>query len=172
MLTAARSGEARLATWPEIDLEAKLWTIPAGRMKAGVAHREPLSDAAIKLLKALPRMADTDLVFPSPRGNKALSDMTLTLLMRRMDYRDKDGRVCVPHGLRSTFTDWLAESTSYGEAVSDAALSHQEADKTRGAYFRTDLFRKRTKAMAAWARFLNKVPSAQGNVVELHSKAA
>lgn len=172
MLTAARSGEARMATWSEIDLEAKLWTIPAGRMKAGVAHREPLSDVAIKLLKGLPRMADTDLVFPSPRGNKALSDMTLTLLMRRMDYKDKDGRVCVPHGLRSTFTDWLAESTSYGEAVSDAALSHQEADKTRGAYFRTDLFRKRTKAMAAWARFLNKVPSAQGNVVELHSKAA
>jgi integrase len=172
MLTAARSGEARLATWPEIDLEGKLWTIPADRMKAGVAHREPLSDVAIRLLKALPRMADTDLVFPSPRGNKALSDMTLTLLMRRMDYRDRDGRVCVPHGLRSTFTDWMAENTSYGEAVSDAALSHQETDKTRSAYFRTDLFRKRTRAMAAWARYLDKVPAKGGVVVPISSKVA
>jgi integrase len=170
MLTAARSGEARLATWPEIDLEAKLWTIPAGRMKAGVAHREPLSGVAIKLLKALPRMAETDLVFPSPRGNTVLSDMTLTLLMRRMDYKDKDGRVCVPHGLRSTFTDWIADSTSYGEAVSDAALSHQEGDKTRGAYFRTDLFRKRTRAMAAWARYLDKLPSNSGVVVHIDSR--
>ena len=127
---------------------------------------------AIRLLKALPRMADTDLVFPSPRGNKALSDMTLTLLMRRMDYRDRDGRVCVPHGLRSTFTDWMAENTSYGEAVSDAALSHQETDKTRSAYFRTDLFRKRTRAMAAWARYLDKVPAKGGVVVPISSKAA
>jgi len=173
MLTAARSGETRLATWPEIDFEAKLWTIPGAHAKAGVAHREPLSDVAIKLLKALPRMADTDLVFPSPRRlNRPLSDMTLTLLMRRMDYKDKDGRVCVPHGLRSTFTDWIAENTNFGEAVSDAALSHQEPDKTRGAYFRTDLFKKRTRAMAAWSRYLDKAPGKSGVVVQIGTKAA
>jgi integrase len=98
----------------------------------GVEHREPLSDTSINLLKALPRMAGSELVFNSPRGGM-LSDMTMSKLMKGMDYKAKDGRVAVPHGLRSTFTDWVAERTSFGEKVSDAALAHKEQDKVRGA---------------------------------------
>ena len=104
LLTAARSGEVRGALWPEFDLREKVWTIPAERMKAGREHRVPLSDAALALLTALPRDAGNELVFPGPKGG-ALSDMTLTAVMRRM------GMAAVPHGLRSTFRDWAAERT-------------------------------------------------------------
>src|SRR5690606_20232299 len=109
-LTAARSGEVRGARWSEIDLDGALWTVPAERMKAGKEHRVPLSAPAVKLLRALPRMAGTDLVFPAPRGGE-LSDMALSAVMRRMKVD------AVPHGLRSTFRDWTAERTNYPRDV-------------------------------------------------------
>ena len=101
ILTACRSGEVRGATWTEIDADAKTWTIPAERMKAGKEHRVPLSDAALALLKALPTMAGTDVVFPGTKG-QPLSDMTLTAVLRRMEVG------ATAHGFRSTFRDWAA----------------------------------------------------------------
>lgn len=164
ILTAARSGEARGATWAEIDLAAKVWTVPADRMKAGKEHRVPLSDAAVVLLKGMPTDDRKGFVFPSPRGG-ALSDMTLSAVLRRMEVP------AVPHGFRSTFRDWAAERTSYPREVAEMALAHTIGDKVEAAYRRGDLFEKRRLLMAEWATFL-----AHGNqpakVVKLRSQRA
>jgi len=152
ILNASRSGEVRGATWTEIDLSAKLWTIPAARMKAKRAHRVPLSDVSVDLLKALPRFADSNLVFLSPRG-KQLSDMTLSQLMRRMDYKSKDGRTAVPHGFRGTFKVWAHERTAFAREIVEMALAHQTENKVEAAYFDTDLMEKRVRLMATWAKF-------------------
>lgn len=164
VLTAARSGEVRGATWSEIDLDAATWTVPAGRMKAGKEHRVPLSAPAVSLLKALPRMDGCDLVFPGSKG-KPLSDMTLTAITRRM------GVAAVPHGFRSTFRDWAAERTSFSHQVAEMALAHAIGNQVEAAYRRGDLLDKRTKLMAAWAAFCGKV-SAPNNVVPMHTKVA
>ena len=144
ILTAARSGEARGATWSEIDLEARTWTVPAERMKAGREHRVPLSDAAIKLLQSLPRIAGNDLVFPAPRGGE-LSDSTLTAVLKRL------GVPVTQHGFRSSFDDWATESTSYPTHITDMALAHTIGDKVEAAYRRGDLFEKRQRLMADWS---------------------
>jgi integrase len=149
ILTAARSGEVRGATWKEIDLEGRVWTVPAERMKAGKEHRVALSAPAVKLLRSLPRMAGTDFVFPAARGGP-LSDMTLTATMRRM------GIDAVPHGFRSTFRDWAAEQTNYPRDVAEMALAHTIGDKVEAAYRRGDLFEKRKLMMADWASFCAK----------------
>lgn len=154
-LTAARSGEVRGALWSEIDLGARVWTIPGDRMKAGREHRVPLSQAAVDLLTALPRMAGTDFVFPASRGG-ALSDMTLSAVMRRMDVK------AVPHGLRSTFRDWAAERTAYPSEVAEMALAHTIPNKVESAYRRGDLFEKRVRLMADWATFLSTPRPAAG----------
>jgi integrase len=161
ILTAARSGEVRGATWAEIDLAAKVWTVPGIRMKAGKEHRVPLSAEALALLQALPRMAGTELVFPAPRGGM-LSDMTLTAVLRRLDVP------AVPHGFRSTFRDWAAERTNYPRDVAEMALAHAIGDKVEAAYRRGDLFEKRGRMMADWAAFLARV-HAPANVVDLAS---
>jgi len=150
ILTAARSGETRGATWSEIDLTAALWTIPAERMKAGKEHRVPLSDQALKVLREIPRTPDTDLVFPAPR-NGQLSDMAMTAIMRRM------GLKAVPHGFRSTFRDWCSECTNYPRDVAEMALAHAIGNKVEAAYRRGDLFEKRTRLMAEWAKFCNTI---------------
>jgi integrase len=149
ILTAARSGEVRGATWAEIDRDARMWTVPAERMKAGKVHRVPLSAEAMALLDALPRLAGSDLVFPAPRGG-ALSDMTLTAVLRRMAV------AAVPHGFRSTFRDWAAERTNYPRDVAEMALAHTIGDKVEAAYRRGDLLEKRTAMMADWASFLSR----------------
>jgi integrase len=152
ILTAARSGEVRGATWAEVDMKAKVWTIPANRMKAGKEHRVPLSPAALSVLKraqALPRVDGSEFVFPAPRGG-ALSDMTLTAVMRRMNVP------AVPHGFRSTFRDWTAERTDYPRDVAEMALAHAIGDKVEAAYRRGDLFDKRRLMMAEWAAFLSR----------------
>ena len=163
ILTAARSGEVRGATWPEIDLAAKVWTVPAARMKAGKEHRVPLSPAAIKLLKALPRIDDNDLVFPAPRGGQ-LSDMTLTAVLRRMKVE------AVPHGFRSTFRDWSAEATSYPNHVCEMALAHVVGNAVEAAYRRGDLFEKRRRLMDEWATFIN-TPQRAGGAIPLRRVA-
>lgn len=153
ILTAARSGEVRGATWAEIDRDASVWTVPATRMKAGKDHRVPLSDAALALLDtvaAMPRLADNDYLFQAPRGGM-LSDMTLTAVLRRM------GLTAVPHGFRSTFRDWAAERTNYPREVAEMALAHAIGDKVEAAYRRGDLFEKRRQMMADWAAFLERV---------------
>lgn len=163
VLTAARSGEVRGATWNEIDLDAAVWTIPGERMKAGKEHRVPLSAAAVALLEALPRMAG-DLVFPGQSGTP-LSDMTLSAVMRRMQVD------AVPHGFRSTFRDWAAERTSYPQHVAEMALAHTIGDKVEAAYRRGDLFAKRTKMMADWAGFI-ATPPAKDNVTPIRKEVS
>lgn len=147
ILTAARSGEVRGATWAEIDLDAAVWTVPGARMKAGKDHRVPLSPPAVALLKAVPRMVGVDLVFPAPRGG-SLSDMTLTAVLRRLDVP------AVPHGFRSTFRDWAAERTAYPGEMAEMALAHTVGDKVEAAYRRGDMLAKRAAMMAEWAAFL------------------
>ena len=159
ILTAARSQEVRLATWAEIDLETRVWTIPAERMKAGKEHRVSLSDTAIKLLESLLRYAGTDLIFPAPMGG-VMSDMTLTAVLRRMERGE-----LTQHGFRSTFRDWAGETTSYPREVIEHALAHQLKDKAEAAYQRGDLFIKRKGLMEAWARYCDTVPAAKGNNV-------
>ena len=146
ILTAARSGEIRGATWSEIDLSARLWTVPEGRMKAKKPHRVPLSDAAVTLLKALARVDGTDLLFPSSKL-QPLSDMTLTAVTRRMKAE------AVPHGFRSTFRDWCSERTTYPNEVAEMALAHAIENKSEAAYRRGDLFDKRRQMMDDWADF-------------------
>ena len=144
VLTATRSGEVRGATWNEV--EGGVWTIPAARMKAGKEHRVPLPPRAVAILNALPRMADSEFIFPATKGGP-LSDMALTAVMRRM------GTGAVPHGFRSTFRDWASEKTNYPREVAEMALAHTIGDKVEAAYRRGDLFDKRTKMMADWAKF-------------------
>ncbi|MHC3431710.1 tyrosine-type recombinase/integrase [Delftia lacustris] len=148
VLTAARSGEVRGATWQEIDMEAAVWTVPAERMKAQKEHRVPLSPQALALLAGMPRLEGNDLVFPAPRGGQ-LSDMTLTNLMRRMELD------AVPHGMRSTFRDWAAERTHFPREVAEMALAHTIGNAVEAAYRRGDLFTKRAEMMTAWGISLN-----------------
>ena len=147
VLTAARSGEVRGATWSEVDLKASLWTIPAARMKSGREHRVPLSKSAIKLLRSFPASRrPEDLVFPGMRG--PLSDMSLTAVLRRM------GVSATAHGFRSTFRDWVSEHTERSGKVAEMALSHAIGDKVEAAYRRGDLLEKRIALMTDWASFL------------------
>lgn len=163
ILTAARSGESRGATWSEIDMAAALWVIPGERMKAGKEHRVPLSDQVLKMLREIQRTPDTDLVFPAPR-NGQLSDMAMTAIMRRM------GLKAVPHGFRSTFRDWCAECTNYPRDVAEMALAHAIGNKVEAAYRRGDLFEKRTRLMAEWAKFCNTI-SKGADVVPIRREA-
>ncbi|MEE4300950.1 MAG: integrase arm-type DNA-binding domain-containing protein [Pseudomonadales bacterium] len=146
ILTAARSGEVRGATWAEIDREGAVWTVPRDRMKAGKEHRVPLSEPALALLEALPRFAGSDLVFPGARGGQ-LSDASLGAVLKRM------GVPVTVHGFRSTFRDWTAERTAYARDVCEMALAHVIESGTERAYRRGDLLEKRRRLMAEWARF-------------------
>lgn len=162
LLTAARSGEVRGATWAEIDLNRATWTIPGERMKAGKEHVVPLSKDAVKLLEALPRFEDVPYVFPSREG-KPLSDMSLSAVMRRMELD------ATPHGLRSTFRDWVSERTSYSHEVAEMSLAHTIPNAVERAYRRGSLLEKRRRLMADWARFLNEgEPS--GEVVSIRGE--
>lgn len=164
--TAARSGEIRGALWEEIDLEQALWIVPAARMKMEREHRVPLTKPAVSLLRKLPRMADVPFVFPSQRGGE-LSDMTLSMLMKRQHLaaveRGEKGfvdrvskRPAVPHGLRSTFRDWVAERTEYPGEMAEVALAHKISNAVEAAYRRGDMIEKRRKMMEDWAQFLTR----------------
>jgi len=152
VLTACRSGEARLATWDEINFKDKVWTVPADRMKAGKEHKIPLTDDAIRLLKNLPRFEGSNYVFTAARGGP-LSDMAVSMVCRRM------GAGAVPHGFRSTFRDWAAENTNFPREVAEMALAHTIESAVEAAYRRGDLFDKRRRLMEAWGAYCNKVQS-------------
>lgn len=156
ILTAARSGEVRGATWDEVDLDAKLWTVPAVRMKAGKEHRVPLSTAAMALLVAMPRRKG--LIFHGRYEIAALSDMSLTAVLRRMDRGD-----ITIHGFRSSFRDWCAEAVgnSFSREVCEHALAHSLPDKVEAAYRRGDLLEKRVMLMQAWADYCRGRDSAK-----------
>ena len=160
ILTAARSGEVRGAKWAEIDLDGKVWTIPAARMKAKREHRIPLSDDALALLVTIPRVDGTDLVFPSTKGTE-LSDATLTATIKRM------GANVTAHGFRSTFRDWAGETTAYPREVIEHALAHQLKDKAEAAYARGSLFDKRRRLMEDWAKFCKKTGGASAAVIAI-----
>lgn len=153
ILTAARSGEARHMTWDEVDLHAKVWTVPAERMKAKLSHRVPLSKQAIALLKRQQGLHDT-LVFPSVRKGVPLSDMVLTAFLRRVKaISDVPGRVATAHGFRSSFRDWCSEK-GYARDLAERALAHAVQNKVEAAYHRTDLLEQRRPLMRAWADFV------------------
>jgi integrase len=149
ILTATRSGEVRGCCWSEIDLNKKLWTIPASRMKTGKVHVVPLCDAAIDGLKRAEifRTPLSDLVFPGQNPKSALSDMTLLKILR-----DRQLGVTV-HGFRSSFRDWVAEETNYAGEIAEAALAHAIPNKVEAAYKRTDFLEKRKALMADWGNF-------------------
>lgn len=172
IFTAARSKEVLGATWDEIDFDAKVWTIPAARMKANREHDVPLSDAAIALLKALPRIKDVPYLFAATRGGK-LSDMALSMTVRRMNgetprFVDRvSGDPVVPHGFRSTFREFAGNMTAHPREVIEHALAHRLPDAVERAYQRSTLLPKRALLMADWAAYCERPPTVGNNVVPM-----
>lgn len=170
ILTAARSGETRGATWNEIDLANKIWIIPPSRMKTNREHIITLSDDAMKLLEALPRIVGVNLLFPAPNGG-LLSDMALTQLMRRMHESNieaggegwtdvRSGRIAVVHGFRSTFRDWYNDEgfkSGHTREAAEIALSHTLGSAVEKAYSRSDMREARRKLMEDWANYCGQV---------------
>jgi integrase len=152
ILTAARTGETLGARWSEIDLKAKVWTVPAERMKAGQEHRVPLSNCALTILEemrnVLPQRGANGMIFPG-RGPKGLSDMSLTMVLRRLKIEPEP----TVHGFRSSFRDWAGEVTEFPREVAEAALAHSIGDKVEQAYRRGDALERRRGLMEAWALF-------------------
>ena len=167
ILNASRSSEVIKATWSEVDMEAAVWNIPAERMKARRPHRVPLTEAALAILAAVPRIDGNDHIFPGQRG-KPLSAMAMLQCMRGLGHGvGGDKSDAVPHGFRSSFRDWAGEVATFPSNVAEAALAHVITDKTQAAYARGDLFQKRRRLMQQWADWCGK--GAVDNVVELHS---
>ena len=161
LLAAVRSGEARGATWSEIDIDAATWTIPADRTKTGKQHRVPLSDAALAVLKEAFALRDGgDLIFPGTRSCTVIGTGTIMDLLRRAWPHSP----VTVHGLRSSFRDWCAES-GIAREIAEAALAHTVGG-VEGSYFRSDLFDRRREVMNAWADFATG--AADNNVVRLH----
>jgi integrase len=147
ILTAARSREVLDAQWKEIDSEAKVWTVPATRIKAGREHRVPLSPRALTILDSMRAVRVSEYVFPGYRPGRPLGDMALHMVLARME---------VPftvHGFRSSFRDWCGEATNFPREVAEAALAHIVGDETERAYRRGDALEKRRKLMDAWAAY-------------------
>lgn len=162
ILTASRTneviGDKRIRkpgiTWQEIDLDKRLWTVPADRMKSGKEHKVPLCNRALTILKDAPKGKATDLVFPGPRGGIPSNNFFTALLLRM-------GVEATAHGFRSTFKDWARECTGYADEVSELALAHVNSDATRAAYARSELVDKRRLLMADWERFCSEGNAAQ-----------
>jgi integrase len=163
ILTAARSGEARLATWDEFDLGEQsdairancanhaVWTIPAERMKMGREHRVPLSSRAVEILKEAKATTGSDgFVFAGTKEGKPLSDMTASKLIKSLGF-DVD-----VHGFRTSFRTWVQEQTNAPREVAEAALAHAIKDKSEAAYARSDLFEKRRELMDDWSDYISK----------------
>lgn len=154
ILTATRSGEVLGAKWDEIDLEAKVWTIPAERMKAGREHRVPLPARAMTIINEMLAGRQCDFVFPAPSGKKGMSNGALLAVMKGMP----SFAAYVPHGFRSTFRDWAAETTTFANETLELALAHTIKDKAEAAYRRQDQLDKRTKLMEQWATYVDSPP--------------
>jgi integrase len=165
ILTAARFGEVRGATWAEINLAERVWTIPAARMKGGKEHRVPLSGAALAILDQMPRTGD--LVFPGSIAGQPVGERTIGRMLDRMGRRD-----ITTHGFRSCFRDWAAERTAFPNEVAEMALAHSVGSEVERAYRRSDLFEKRRALAEAWAEYC-AAPAVTGgdNVRALRRKA-
>ncbi len=185
ILTAARTGETIGARWSEIDLASAVWSIPAARMKMNRPHRVPLNSAAMEVLEAvrpLRNSEDSDgWVFPGGRRDAALSNMSMLMLLRRMNphdagapakWRDEvSGDPISVHGFRSTFRDWVSECTNHSREVAEQALAHVLPDAVEAAYRRGDLMEKRRRLMNDWGEFCSH-PSRHGEVVQLRPAVA
>ena len=162
ILTAARTGEALDARWDEIDLRARLWTVPADRMKSGRTsgreHRVPLSTLAMAVLERMAKVRESEFVFPANK-RATLSHDSMRAVLRRMGRED-----LTVHGFRSAFRDWAAERTNFANEMAEMALAHAVSDKVEAAYRRGDMFDKRRKLMDAWAAYCAK-PMRTGKVV-------
>ena len=158
VLTAARSGEVRAATWDEMDLDAAVWTMPASHTKSNREHRVPLSHRAVAILQEARRLG-RDLLFPSTRGRQ-LRDTAISRVLNDL------GIAAVPHGFRSSFRDWAAEQTNARQDVIEASLAHLVRDPTVAAYARSDLFERRRRLLDDWAAYLGKrgLTEAQGKL--------
>jgi integrase len=165
VLTATRAGETIGARWSEIDMEARVWTVPAVRMKAGRVHRIPLSSRALAILRQLDEAKTGALVFPGQRMGMPLSVLAMHMLLRRM----KVEGVTV-HGFRSAFRDWAGNETHFPREVAEAALAHVIGDKAEQAYRRSDALEKRRALMEAWAAHCE--PKKKSNVVPLSKRGA
>ena len=163
ILTAARSGEVLGATWGEMDLKAKMWAVPAKRMKAGREHRVALSGRALAILKQVEPLRDGELVFPGRKEGRPLSSMAMVMLLRRMAVTD-----ATVHGFRSSFRDWAGNETSFLREILEQALAHVIGDQAEQAYRRGDALERRRALMEAWASYCE--PASGSNVVPL-SKA-
>ncbi|MDV7145741.1 site-specific integrase [Tropicimonas sp. TH_r6] len=144
-MTACRTSEVLEMTWEEVDMEARLWTIPAARMKGGVQHRVPLTEEMLRILEAVKPLAST-YVFEGQKRHRALSNMSMLMLLRRMGR----GQYTV-HGFRSTFRDWAAEEAGAPREVAEAALAHQFGSDVERAYARSDLLERRRALMVDWS---------------------
>lgn len=163
ILTAGRSGEILGMRWDEVDLEKKLWTVPAGRMKAGREHRVPLSARAISILRALHKVKSGAFVFPGQARGKALSNMAMEMVLRRMKLQD-----ATVHGFRSSFRDWAGNVSNFPREIVETALAHVIGDKAEQAYRRSDALDKRRKLMEAWAAYCE--PRDASNVVPIRAR--
>jgi integrase len=150
ILTVTRTNELLHARWDEIDMTNKIWVIPARRMKAEREHRIPLSKPAMVILKAQQEDAEGNYVFPGRRDGMPMSNMVFLQLLKRIERTD-----ITVHGFRSTFRDWVGETTNYPREVAEAALAHNVKNKVEAAYARGDLFVKRAKMMQDWANYLS-----------------
>jgi integrase len=160
ILTAARSGEILGMRWAEVDLDKKIWTLPANRMKAGREHRVPLSSRGVEILRKLHKLRSGDFVFPGQARNKPLSNMAMEMVLRRM----KLEKVTV-HGFRSSFRDWAGNVSSFPREIVETALAHVIGDKAEQAYRRSDALEKRRKLMEAWAAYCE--PKVSANIIEI-----
>jgi integrase len=160
ILTAARSGEILGMRWNEVDLDKKIWIVPAKRMKAGREHRVPLSSRAVSILRKLHKVRSGDFVFPGQARNKPLSNMAMEMVLRRMKLEN-----VTVHGFRSSFRDWAGNVSSFPREVVESALAHVIGDKAEQAYRRGDALEKRRKLMEAWASYCE--PKVRSNVLTL-----
>ncbi len=147
ILTACRTSEVLEMKWPEVDVDARLWTIPAERMKGGQVHRVPLTDEMLAILEPLRALA-SDYVFEGQKRHQPLSNMSMLMLLRRMR---QDG--VTVHGFRSSFRDWAAEAANAPRELAEAALAHQVGSDVERAYARSDLLERRRKLGEKWSRF-------------------
>jgi integrase len=164
ILTAARSGEILGMHWSEINLDEKVWTVPASRMKAGREHRVPLSQRAINILRRLEKLKVGEFVFPGQARNKPLSNMAMEMILRRMKIED-----ATVHGFRSSFRDWAGNVSNFPREIAEAALAHVVGDKSEQAYRRSDALEKRRKLMEAWAAYIE--PKASANIVQIRRQS-
>jgi integrase len=162
ILTAARSGEVLGARWDEIDLEARVWTLPASRMKAGREHRVPLSTPVMSILAAMSNIRHSELVFPGRKRGKPYNEGALLYTLKQIG---ADGATV--HGFRSSFRDWCGNETSFPREIAEQALAHATGSAVEQAYRRGDALEKRRALMDAWAAYCE--PQQVGNVVKIRS---